>query len=57
MTKNNSITLKLDQFRKNLRSQNEMFRLSSKILNEMVEKRKTRGDKRGLDYLSESKTP
>ena len=34
-----------------------MFRLSSKILNEMVEKRKTRGDKRGLDYLSESKTP
>ena len=34
-----------------------MFCLSSKILNEMIEKRKTRGDKRGLDYLSKSKTP
>lgn len=35
---NNSLTLELDQLRKMLGSQNEVFHPSSKILNEMTEK-------------------
>ena len=53
---NNSLTLELHQLKKNFVRQNEVFHFNSKILNKIIRKGKVYGVKRGLRYLSMSKT-
>ena len=36
---------------------NEKFHLGTKVLNEILDKYKTHGDKRGLGYINKDETP
>ena len=56
LEKNNVLTQEIKN-NKPSSSINEKFHLGTKVLNEILDKYKTHGDKRGLGYINKDKTP
>lgn len=57
LERNNVLFLEIEQQRKEVASQNEVFYLGIKMLNEIISRGKFTRDKRGLKYVDESSTP
>ena len=54
--KNNALIQEIKN-NKSFSSMNEKFHLGTKVLNEILDKYKTHGDKRGLGYINKDETP
>ena len=55
--RNNALTQEIEYWRKYISSKNKVFHPKAKILNDIINKVRFHGDKRGLGYINKIETP
>lgn len=57
LKRNSTLTQEIEPQRKVVSSKHEIFHYGTKILNEIIDKYKSHGDKKGLGYINNIETP